>query len=191
MSTATALPSPKDRVLFLSTDVDAASMNALTKSILEINENDAHIKKTYALHDLEYTPKPIKIYIDSYGGYLYQCMGLLSVMEKSAVPVHTIVTGCAMSCGFLIAISGHKRFGYENSTYMYHQVSSGGHGKTKDLEENFMETLRLQRKIEELTARKTKIKASKLKKIYETKRDWFIESAEALKLKVIDDTMPG
>lgn len=181
------LPQPKDRSLFLAQQVTQESINSISKSIVEINDDDAYLKKLYALHDLAYVPKPIKLYIDSYGGYVYQCMGLLGIMKTSAAPVHTIVTGCAMSCGFLISISGAERFGYKNSTFLYHQVSSGTQGKTKDMEEDLIETKRLQKMIEKITLENTNIPKEKLKESYEKKYDWFMDSREALKHKVIDE----
>ncbi len=123
------LPRPKKRSLYLAAQVNQKSMNDLTKAILEINEHDRYLEKLYPIHDLEYNPQPIKIYIDSYGGAVYQCMGLLGVMKKSTTPIHTIAAGAAMSCGFMILISGHQRFGYEYSTPLYHQVSTGFWGK--------------------------------------------------------------
>ena len=181
------LPQPIERKLFLSKQVDQSSINEISKAIITINEDDEKLKRIYAAYDLEYVPKPIELYIDSYGGYVYQCFGLLGIMRASKIPVHTIVTGCAMSCGFLISIAGHKRFGYPKSTYLYHQVSSGAIGKAKDLEEEVIETLRLQKMIEDHTLEYTKITAKKLEKVYKGKRDWFIDTEEAIKLKIIDE----
>jgi ATP-dependent Clp protease protease subunit len=189
MADAISLPKPKNINLYLAQQVDQASINTISKEIIEINEDDANIAKVYAMHDLVYNPKPIKLYIDSYGGYVYQCFGLLGIMQKSKVPIHTIVTGCAMSCGFLIAIAGHYRYGYQKSTFLYHQVSSGTFGKAKDMEEAVIETLRLQKMIEDHTIEYTKITAKKLERVYKGKRDWYIESDEALKLKVIDEVI--
>jgi ATP-dependent Clp protease protease subunit len=183
------LPLPKARNLYLAKQVDQASMNALTKSILEINDSDEYIKKLYAVHDLAYEPKPIKIYIDSYGGAVYQCFGLLGVMEKSQTPVHTIVTGAAMSCGFMILIYGHKRFGYPMSTPLYHQVSTGFFGKVQDMEEKLEETKRLQKKIEDITVDKTQISKKKLAEILKKKVDWYMSAEEALGLGVIDEIL--
>lgn len=183
------LPLPKSRNLYLAKQVDQASMNALTKNILEINDNDEYLKKLYAVHDLDYTPKPIKIYIDSYGGAVYQCFGLLGVMEKSVTPIHTIVTGAAMSCGFMILISGHKRLGYPLSTPLYHQVSSGFYGKVQDLEEKLAETKRLQSKIEDITLSRTNISKKKLAEILRRKLDWYMSAEEALSLGVIDEIL--
>ena len=181
------LPIPQSRNLYLPTAVDQESMNKLTKSIIDINESDDYIEKIYAAHDIEYVPKPIKIYIDTYGGLVYQCFGLIGVMEKSDTPIHTIVTGAAMSCGFMILINGHKRFGYKHATPLYHQVSTGFFGKVKDMEESLVEAKRLQEKIEEMTLRKTKISKKRLKKVFDNKVDWFMSAEEALKLRVIDE----
>lgn len=189
MSNNLNLPSPIPRNLFLAKQVDQDSINSISKAIIEINEDDEYLAKIYSAHDLNYNPKPIKLYVDSYGGYVYQCMGLLGIMRASKAPIHTIVTGCAMSCGFLISVSGHKRFGYPKATYMYHQVSSVAIGKVKDLEEDVIETKRLQTIIEEITLENTKITQKKLDRIYKTKKDWFMDSDEALKLKVIDEVI--
>ena len=43
--------------------------------------------------------------------------------------------------------------------------------------------------IEEITMSNTKITSKKLEKIYKTKKDWFIDSDEALKLHVIDEVI--
>lgn len=189
METNNALPPPKDRGLYLASQVTQKSMNDLTKAIIRINESDRYLEKFYSIHDLEYRPKPIRIYIDSYGGAVYQCMGLLGVMGKSETPVHTIATGAAMSCGFMILICGHKRFGYEHSTPLYHQVSSGFWGKVKDMEESLAETKRLQKKIEEITLDRTSISKKRLKEVLKNKIDWFMTAEEALTLGVIDEIL--
>ena len=184
---STNLPLPKERNLYFQKQVDQASIGELTQKIIEINDDDKKLKKLYEVYDLSYEPKPIKIYIDSYGGYVYQCFGLLSVMEKSKTPIHTIVTGCAMSCGFMMLISGHKRFAYKLSTPLYHQVSGGAVGKEKDMEEELFEAQRLQTMLEEITLEKTKISKKKLKEIYDGKKDWFMTAKEAKELGVVDE----
>lgn len=182
-------PKIPERNLFLASQVDQDSINKLTKDIIEINENDEYLTKYYKVHDLEYTRKPIKIYLDTYGGNVYQCFGLLSIIECSKTPIHTIVTGCAMSAGFMILICGHKRFGYPLSTPLYHQVATGFRGKIKDMEESLIETKRLQAKIETITLKHTKITKKKLEQIYNRKIDWYLSADEALKLGIIDEIL--
>jgi len=184
---ATTLPKPKPRNLYLPEQVTQESMNKLTKAIIEINEDDAFLIKLYDINGVEYKPQPIKLYIDSYGGAVYQCFGLIGVMDRSTTPVHTVVTGAAMSCGFMILISGHKRFGYPHSTPLYHQVSTGFYGKIKDMEEKLEETKRLQKKIETFTLERTNISKKKLNEILKNKVDWYMSVEEALSLGVIDE----
>lgn len=180
------LPLPKERNLYFTSQVDQSSIATLSKSILEINASDAILKKQYDIYGLDYSPKPIKIYIDSYGGYVYQCFGLLSIMDTSKTPIHTIVTGAAMSCGFMMAIHGHKRYAYKNATLMYHQVSSGAWGRLKDMQEDIEETKRLQEMIEQMTLKKTNISLSVLKDCFDRKKDWFMDADTAMKNGCID-----
>ena len=180
------LPLPKARNLYFTSQVNQESIAAVSKAILEINASDRFLAKQYAVYDQEYIPKPIKLYIDSYGGYVYQCFGLLGIMDNSKTPIHTIVTGAAMSCGFMMAIHGHKRFAYKHATLMYHQVSSHAWGKLKDMEEDIQETTRLQEMIENMTVRRTKLSPAKLKDCFDRKRDWFMAADEALKNGCID-----
>lgn len=181
------LPSPKERTLVFSKDVDQSTIGDLTKSILEIIDDDAYISKIYKTHGLEYNPKPIKIYIDSHGGNAYQCLGLLGVIEHSPVPIHTIVTGVAASAGFLISITGHKRFCYKTSTFMYHQIRGWNVGTLKQQTEKLEETKRLQELIEKHTKAHTKLTKEKLEEIYEKKKDWYLSAKDALKHGVVDE----
>jgi len=183
---AEVLKLPKNRDLFFTKQVDQSSIGELTQKIIEINQDDEHLKKLYKVYGLDYNPEPIKLYIDSYGGLVYQCFGLLSVMERSQTPIHTIVTGCAMSCGFMILISGHKRFAHKLSTPLYHQVSSGTFGTVKEMEEKVEQSKKLQNQLEEIVLEKTKISKKKLKEIFETKKDWYMTAEEAKDLGVVD-----
>ena len=180
------LPRPKTRKLFFGKQVDQETIEDLSKDIVLINENDRELEKLYSIYDLEYIAKPIEIFIDSYGGYVYQVFGLVGIIEKSVTPIHTICTGAAMSCGFIMLIHGHKRFCYEHGTPLYHQVSSGFSGKVQDMEEELEEINRIQNKIEEMTIRKTKIEKKALDENRKTKVDWYFTAEEALKLKVVD-----
>lgn len=186
---AEQLPLPKKRDLFFNKQVNQDSMGELTQKIIEINQDDDHLKKVYSIYNLKYEPDPINIYIDSYGGQVYQCFGLLSVMERSRTPIHTIVTGCAMSCGFMILICGHKRFAHRLSTPLYHQVSSGVVGNLKEMEEKVEEVKRLQKQLESIVKEKTKISKKVLREIFDTKKDWHMSAEEALELNVVDEIL--
>lgn len=181
------LPSPMARSLYFTKQVDQASIAELSQKLIEINEADRFLERIYPALGQTYTPAPIKIFIDSYGGYVYQCFGLLSLMDISKTPIHTYVTGTAMSCGFMIAIHGHHRYCYENSTLMYHQVSSGSSGSLRTMEERLTETKRLQDMIERMTLNRTCMEKTFLNKIFENKVDLFLDAKEALKYGCVDE----
>lgn len=183
------LPSPLKRNLFFSEQVDQESIRKLTESIVEINEDDEKITQIFQAYNLKYEPEPIKIFIDSYGGAVYQVFGLLSIMESSKVPIHTIATGAAMSCGFLMLISGHRRFAHKYATPLYHQVSSMSWGKLEEMKDDIKETKRIQKMIDEIVVRKTRLTKKKLKEINSLKKDWFLTPTESLQYGIIDEIL--
>jgi len=183
------LPLPSSRVIMFSSQVDQGTIGNVSSQIININKEDEVLEAKYAAVGQMYNRKPIEIYIDSYGGYVYQILGLVSIMRNSKTPIHTICTGAAMSCGFIMLINGHKRFAHKLSTPMYHQVSSGAIGKVKDLEESVAQSKKLQKILEQITLEKTNITKKKLKKVYKGKKDWYLTAEEALRLGVVDEIL--
>src|SRR5271154_2601253 len=70
--------------------------------------------------------KIIPIVIDSYGGHVYSLMSMIGMIKQSPVPVATIVTGKAMSCGAILFSFGQEglRFMDPSATLLIHDVSS-------------------------------------------------------------------
>jgi len=157
------------------------------KKIINVNENDRMLEKIYPVYGLDYKPKPIRIFIDSFGGVVYVLLGTIGLIQQSKTPVHTIGMGAAMSCGFLLLICGHKRFMTKEATIMYHQISAGNLGSIKELEENLEQLQFLQHKIEEMTIKYTDISKNKLQKVRKKKFDWYINVEEALKHGMVDE----
>lgn len=183
----TNLPLPKTRSLYFYEGVDQYSISKITQDIININEDDDFLVKVYDVYGLEYTPKPINIYIDSYGGQVYQILGLVGVMDASMTPIHTYVTGCAMSSGFIMLIAGHKRFAYKHATVMYHQVSNWAIGTLEEMKETVAQTKVLQNQLQSIIADKTKL-TKKLMKDYDAKKsDWYMLPSEALQYGIIDE----
>jgi ATP-dependent Clp protease protease subunit len=161
-------------ILYLTEqDQENNNVDSIIKSILEVNESNK-------------TSSPIKLYINSYGGDVYQFFGLIDVILASKTPVYTYTLGAAMSCALLVALAGHKRFAYKHSTFMYHQISLGEWDVAKNLEEDLIETKRLHKLIEELVLDKTTITKKQIEDVHNHKRDWYISPGEALKYKIID-----
>ena len=69
--------------------------------------------------------EPIKLFIDSWGGHLTAAFTIINAIELSKTPVWTINIGAAYSAGFFIFITGHKRFAYGLSSFLFHEGSTG------------------------------------------------------------------
>jgi ATP-dependent Clp protease protease subunit len=191
VDTTQFLPIPAKRQLFLDQDVDSDSLGLIIEQVTAINEDDEYLKKIYAIHGLDYKPKPFKLHINSFGGDLYSCLGFLSFMTANPTPIDTVVTGCAMSAAFLIAISGTHRTCYKNATYMAHQLSFDGSESStlKCAAADAVEGVRLQKVMEAHVLKYSKLPKAKLKKIYDNQIDLYFDADDAIKYGMVDEVI--
>ena len=59
--------------------------------------------------------KPIRLMIHSYGGDLEQSFYFADLCMSSRIPIITVAMGAAMSAGFIIFLSGHKKYAFKHS----------------------------------------------------------------------------
>lgn len=128
--------------------------------------------------------KPIKLFIYSYGGDGNACLSIIDAIKLSKTPVYTYNMGQALSAGFLILISGHKRFCMKNSTALLHSGSGGAQGtyeaveaQTKDYR-HFIDVTR------QIVLNSTKIDLKLLNK--KKTSEWYIYADEQQKLGIVD-----
>lgn len=173
------------KTLFLSDYVDNESIGKLTWSILQqIREDDEKDEK-----EKDYKREPIKLYINSYGGSVYDMWGLIDIILNSKTPIYTYCTGYAMSAAFNIFLAGHKRFCHKHSTFMYHQMSCWRSGKYQDLVEDREEMDWLNKKNEEYVIDRTNLTKDYIKEIREKKNDFYIHSDKAVKYGIVDEVL--
>ena len=79
--------------------------------------------------------KTLTLYINSYGGDLYQAFALIDMMRHSQYPISTVGIGSIMSAGFMIFAAGTKGYRYiaENTGIMCHQFTNESYGKYHDI----------------------------------------------------------
>src|SRR5574337_1355248 len=87
----------------------------------------------------------IPIVIDSYGGAVDALTGMVDEVKNCDVPVATIATGKAMSCGSFLLAAGTQgyRFITPNARVLIHQISAWSFGKKEDLQSDANEIERL------------------------------------------------
>lgn len=172
-----------ERSIVLSDDIDRSSSGDVASDILHFNRRDAQKRK----EDKKYTPEPIRLFIQSYGGCIYDAWGLIGVMEASKTPVYTYCYGYAMSAAFLVFLAGHRRFAGRYATFLYHQLSLWEYGRYQDVIEENDEAKWLQKRMEEYVSKRTKLNRKKLKDIRKTKKELYIHADQFLALGVADE----
>jgi ATP-dependent Clp protease protease subunit len=173
----------KDRNIMLSDVVTMAGIGTITKAILDINSDDDEKEAK----QVGYERKPIRLYINTPGGSVYDGFGLIGIIEQSKTPIHTICTGKGMSMGLWLTLSGHKRFATKYATFLYHELSAGCYDKLEGIKEDVAEFERVQKISDDYVVSKTKILRSKLEDVRSKKSDWFISAQEALELGIVDE----
>jgi ATP-dependent Clp protease protease subunit len=174
------------RDLFLASDVNAESTVEIIKEIIKANSYDDEQERTV----VDYKREPIKLYVQSVGGNVYDCWALVDVMLHSKTPIHTYCTGYAMSCGFIIYLAGSKRFATKHSTFVYHQISSSYPlTKFEDLVNSIAEDSVLQEMMEQFVVERTNIKKSELEDIKKQKIDLYMHIENAVRSGVVDEVL--
>lgn len=173
-------PQEKYRKILLSEDITASSVKAVIEKIMEINADD----DTKELDYRDWERKPIKLFINSFGGSVYDGLSLVDVIKQSKTPVHTISIGSSMSMGFWIFLAGHQRFVGENATLMFHDISTGALDKIEGIKQELKEGQRLQARICDEITSTSLVKQETLDDYITRKAEWYIPAEEAIKLKL-------
>lgn len=129
--------------------------------------------------------KPIKIYINSPGGYLSETFMMIDSIKMSKTPVWGIVTGVAYSGGFFTLLACHKRFGYKHSSYLYHEGSTENKGTAAQFENYATFYKKSLNKLKEIVLTNTNITEEE----YDTikKDDIWYDAEEAIEKGIIDE----
>lgn len=163
----------KDRIIFLGEEVNEHTANIVVAQLLFLAYDDPK--------------KDIKLYINSPGGSVYDGLGIYDTIQAIGPDVQTIGIGLQASMGAFLLSSGTKgkRFALPNSRIMIHQPSSGTRGKITDQEITLREGIFLKQRLNEILAKNTGQKISKVEK--DADRDYWMSAEEAKKYGVIDE----
>ncbi|MDO4684087.1 MAG: ATP-dependent Clp protease proteolytic subunit [Candidatus Saccharibacteria bacterium] len=165
----------KERVIFLGEDVNEHTANLVVAQLLHLAYEDPD--------------KDIKLYINSPGGSVYDGLAIYDTMQYIKPDVQTIGIGLQASMGAFLLSSGTKgkRFALPNSRIMIHQPSSGTHGKVTDQEITLRESIFLKQRLNEIMAKNTGQKISKIEQ--DADRDFWMGAAEAKAYGLIDNVV--
>ena len=171
----------KSRTIYLYDVVDGISMKQVIQEIESINASDAEVEQQLvSKYGITPSRKPILLDINTYGGVVYDGLALIACIEQSKTPIITRVNGYAFSMGLTIFLAGHERHMSRHGNLMYHQISSAVWGSLKEQEESLQISAGLQKQLEDYVIERTKWKRKDLKKIYNSKYDFYINAEQAL-----------
>jgi len=183
--------------IYLKGDVDEDMWQTLVDKINEFKSADDDIadQNMASLSSIGIQAKIIRpmvnIYLSTLGGYIYDMLAIYDEIKALTAEyiVNIFCVGKIMSAGTIImlAVDNEHRFAYQNTTFMYHTLSTLHHGKIKDIEENVEESKRLHKVMWNILKENTAIPADKLDEIYKCKKDWYITSQQAKKYKIISE----
>ena len=162
----------RERIIFLHDEVNEHTAGVIVAQLLFLQSEDPK--------------KDIYLYINSPGGIVYDALAIYDTMKFISNDVQTFGIGVQASAAAFLLSSGTKgkRFILPNATVMIHQPSSGTRGKVTDQEIDLRESLRIKRLLEEIMAKNTGQKVSKIHTDME--RDFWITADEAVKYGLVD-----
>lgn len=131
----------------------------------------------------------IPILIDSYGGSVYGCLDMIAHIKNAKLPVHTVITGKAMSAGAILFGMGRRRYMAEHATIMLHDASSVVGGKNEEVKADAKELERLNKLIFRLLSENCGQKPNYfLEHLHHRGHaDWYLTPKEAKRHKLCTD----
>jgi len=181
-----------NRQLFLNGDINSYTVQSIIYDIIQINHEDKQKEEHAALNNLPILSRePIKLFINSPGGSVYDGFALIDAIRNSRTPIHTIALGSAMSMGMLIYSVGHKRYVGDYATLMFHDVSSAVADKLETIRDKVGELNRIQAMICTVVVNNSKVPLEILANKLSQREDWYISANEAIDLGLADDYFKG
>ena len=170
----------KDRIIFLSEDVNQTSASLVIAQMLFLESEDPD--------------KEISLYINSPGGSVSDGFGIVDTMNYIKCPVTTICVGMAASMGAVLLTCGEKgkRFATPNAEILIHQPLIGGQGggisgQATEIKIHADQMIKTREKINKLLSERTGQPIDVIER--DTERDHYMTAQEALEYGLIDGIM--
>lgn len=162
----------KDRIIFLSEEVNNATASLVVAQMLFLEAEDPD--------------KDIHFYINSPGGSITDGMAIYDTMQLIKPDISTICVGMAASMGAFLLSGGAKgkRYALPNAEIMIHQPLGGTRGQATDIAIHAERILEMKKKLNELLSQNTGQPYEVVEK--DTDRDNFMTAQRAVAYGLID-----
>jgi ATP-dependent Clp protease protease subunit len=165
----------KERIVFLSSDVNDVSASLITAQLLFLESEDPD--------------KDIFLYLNSPGGSVTAGMAIYDTMQYIRPPVSTLCIGQAASMGAILLAAGApgKRFALPHARIMIHQPMGGAQGQASDIAIMAKEILRIRDELNQVLSKHTGQPLDVIER--ETDRDRFMTGEEAKAFGIVDQVI--
>ena len=165
----------KDRVIFLSGEVEDNMANLIVAQLLFLESEDPD--------------KDINLYINSPGGSVTAGMAIYDTMQFIKPDVRTLCVGQACSMGAFLLAGGaaDKRGALPHARIMIHQPLGGFRGQASDIQIHAQEILKIKSTLNERLAFHTDQLIETIER--DTDRDNFMSAEEAKNYGLIDTVL--
>ena len=162
----------RDRIIFLGGEINEHNANLIIAQMLFLENQDAD--------------KDIVFYINGPGGGAYDALAIYDTMQYVKSDIQTVGVGVQASAAAFLLSSGAKgkRLMLPHATAMIHQPSAGTRGKVTDMEIDLKEGLRLKKLLNEIMAKNTGQKLSRIEA--DVERDFWMTAAQAKEYGLVD-----
>ena len=166
----------KNRTFYIDYEIEEDySLVELAKIIIQMNIEEKDIEN----------PEPIRLFIHSYGGDIEQALFFCDLVKSSRIPIITIGMGVAMSAGFLIFLSGKKRYAFPHTSMLVHSGSAAFQGTAEQIEEAQRKYKKQIGQMKSYILANTNIDEKTFNK--NKSKDWYLSSDELIKFGIIDE----
>ena len=165
----------KDRIVFLSDEVNDATASLVVAQLLFLEAEDPD--------------KDISLYINSPGGSITAGMAIYDTMQYVKCDVSTICVGMAASMGAFLLAAGAKgkRYALPNSEVMIHQPLGGTQGQATDIQIHAERIIKMKKKLNEILSERSGQPLEVIER--DTERDNFMSADEAKAYGLIDQVI--
>jgi ATP-dependent Clp protease, protease subunit len=171
-------------------DIEQRSRNIYLFKEFDAKTSQIAISNLLALEE-ENPEKDIFLYINSYGGSVIDLLAIIDCIDNLACDVWTIGIGVCASSGAVLLASGTpgKRYCYEHTRILLHEVSNTMKGTVSDLDIRIQETRTLQSILYEVISKRTGQTIDKIE--VDLKKDYWMSPDEAIKYGLTDYVLHG
>lgn len=171
------------RVVYFHTNVNEDTISKVNYWLLDVLRSDQSKEDSQK----SFERKPIKFYINSYGGQIDSCFSLIDIMLKSKTPIYTYCNSYCASSGLKIFLAGSKRFVSKTTHVMMHQLSWGMNGKMEEMRETMEHGEYLNTQIMKYLMNRTNMTKEFIENVFKSRQDRYIYFDEMFELGIATD----